>query len=59
MCLVIAGVLVSLWNPLTGGYGETDDDNHASSDIIFGLIVSLVSRLGSSVNTILADKYVS
>lgn len=57
--LVIAGVLVSLWNPVTGDYGSTDDDGYDSSDLLFGLGVSVVSRVASSVNTILADRSTS
>ena len=56
VCLVIGGVLVSLWNPVNGDYGKSDDDGYDSSDLLIGLGVSLVSRIASSVNTILADR---
>jgi drug/metabolite transporter (DMT)-like permease len=54
VCLVIIGVMVSLYNPNSGKYG--DNENVSNSALVTGVILSLFSRLCSSVNTILAEK---
>eukprot|EP00386_Alphamonas_edax_P006190 GDKI01020120.1.p1 GENE.GDKI01020120.1~~GDKI01020120.1.p1 ORF type:complete len:411 (-),score=28.44 GDKI01020120.1:586-1818(-) len=53
--LVLSGVFVSLYNPTLGSYG---DDTHVSQNaLVIGVVVSLASRFASSLNTILADRF--
>lgn len=51
---VITGVLISLYNPKTNKFG--DNDNVSQQTLLLGVVVSLSSRLASSLNTILADR---
>jgi len=57
MCLVIAGVIVSLWDPVAGTYGEEGDDQGSTETLMYGLSLSFLSRFASSWNTILADRF--
>ncbi len=52
--LVICGVMISLYDPTTNQYGE--NDNVSQGTLISGVVLSLCSRLASSLNTILADR---
>jgi len=56
IAFVVIGVIVSLWNPADGTYGE-GNNNTTADDMVLGLGVSFLSRLASSLNTILADKF--
>jgi drug/metabolite transporter (DMT)-like permease len=56
VALVIAGVMVSLYDPHTGKYGE--EENVSQHALVSGIILSLASRFTSSLNTILADRFV-
>lgn len=53
--LVLLGVLVSLYNPVTQRYGE--NQNVSQKVLLAGVAVSLFSRFASSLNTVLADKF--
>ena len=55
VALVIAGVMISLYDPHTGTFGE--NDNVSKHALFTGIILSLASRFASSLNTVLADKY--
>jgi drug/metabolite transporter (DMT)-like permease len=52
--LVLGGVAVSLYDPTTGQYGS--NENVSQEALLVGMMVSLLSRLASSLNTILADR---
>jgi hypothetical protein len=54
--LVIAGVTVSLFNPVSGQFGH--NENISRGNLILGVMLSLASRTASSINTIAAEKYV-
>jgi drug/metabolite transporter (DMT)-like permease len=55
---VICGVLVSLWDPVKGTFGKEDDSHNTNSKtLVTGILVSLLSRITSSINTILADRF--
>ena len=55
--LVIAGIMVSMYHPNTHSYGANARISKRS--LITGLVVSIASRLASSLNTILAERYYS
>jgi drug/metabolite transporter (DMT)-like permease len=54
--IVIAGVSISLYNPHTGTFGQREDVTR--STLVIGVLASLTSRFASSLNTVLADRYV-
>lgn len=53
--LVLAAVVLSLYNPNDHVFGQ-GDSNSSTSDILIGVGLSLASRFASSLNTILAEK---
>jgi drug/metabolite transporter (DMT)-like permease len=53
--LVIAGVMIALYDPKSNKYGSNEDVSH--STLVVGVIVSLASRFCSSLNTVLADRF--
>lgn len=55
MLFVISGVLVSLYDPKTNKYGE--NENVSQHALVFGFVISLVSRFVSALNAVLADRY--
>jgi len=55
--LVVTAVLLSLWDPKKGTFGASGTGTSSPKTIRIGIIVSLVSRLASSINTILADRF--
>jgi len=56
--LVVAAVLLSLWDPKKGTYGAAGESGYSRSKTIrIGIGISLLSRLASSINTILADRF--
>lgn len=65
VCLVILAVPVSIYDPETNSFngggdddGEDDSqDSNGSSYLLLGIALSLGSRLASSLNTILAEKF--
>ena len=59
VCLVLAGVAVTLTNPKSGAFAEGDDKavNTSQEKIFFGMLMALASRFASSLNTILAEKF--
>eukprot|EP01034_Spumella_vulgaris_P026770 gene26770-33403_t len=60
MVLVLCGVLFALWDPRTNTMGgELSDDSNTSSNaaLLFAVAMSISSRFASSLNTILAEKF--
>ena len=51
--LVCIGVIISVYNPVTKTWG----DSVSKRDLIIGLILTISSRFASSLNSILADKF--
>lgn len=52
---VLAGVSISLYDPKKGRYG--DGQGVSQTQLLTGVFMSLLSRLASSLNTILADRF--
>jgi drug/metabolite transporter (DMT)-like permease len=57
VCCVLSGVMVSLIDPATGKFGDVGGVSH--DELVSGIILSLASRFSSSLNTVLADRYLS
>jgi len=55
VALVLSGVMASLYNPITERYGE--NQNVSQEVLLVGVAVSLFSRFASSLNTVLADRF--
>lgn len=55
VALVIGGVSISLYNPVSKRYGH--NENISQWNLIVGVLLSLASRFASSVNTISAEKF--
>jgi drug/metabolite transporter (DMT)-like permease len=53
--LVVSGVSISLYDPKNNRYG--DGDGVSQTSLLLGVTVSLLSRFASSLNTILADRF--
>lgn len=58
IAFVVIAVLLSLWDPKKGTFGREGKGSGSSSRAIqIGIGVSLLSRFASSINTILADRF--
>mgnify|MGYP003387045547 CR=1 FL=1 len=55
---VILGVIISLYDPKTGTLGDPKEHTDDRRQILIGLGLSCISRFLSSLNTILAERYV-
>ena len=51
---VLSGVMISLYDPVKGKFGS--NQNVSQSNLILGVFLSLLSRMTSSLNTVLADR---
>jgi len=54
--LVIISIIISVYNPITNTWGD-NDDSISNQTLLIGLLMTITSRFASSLNSILADKY--
>jgi drug/metabolite transporter (DMT)-like permease len=57
VAFVCAGVLISLYDEQSNTFARSD--KVSASSLLKGVIMSLASRLASSLNTVLADRYLA
>ena len=53
---VLSGIVISLYNPKTYTFGESENENYTNLQIITGISTSCLSRFLSSINVILTEQ---